>query len=105
MIFGKPKDWEKEKKALYEKVKRFAVIDWTDLDKLLGTSVKKIYIYYKNYVVEERPFNNAEVKFLSKFMPVVDLTEGRPFPEEFEVMPRRISILGRLNLVDLRLPE
>jgi len=105
MIFGKPKDWDKEKKALYEKVKRFAVIDWTDLDKLLGTSVKKIYIYYKNYVVEERPYNEAEVKFLSKFMPVVDLTEGRPFPKEFEKIPRNASILGRLNLLDLQLPE
>ena len=105
MIFGKVKDWNRVKKALYSSIGRFAVIDWFDLDKLLGTHVKKIYIYYKQYVIEERPYNQAEVKFLRKFMPVVDLTGGRPYPSEFEKVPRKISVIGRLNLIDLNMPE
>lgn len=103
MFWKKVKDWGKIKKALYKKVKRFAVIDFTDLDKLLGTNMKKIYIYYENYVIEERPYSEAEVKWLKKFMPVIDLTGGRPYPEEYEKIPPKAIILGRLNLMDLGL--
>jgi len=103
MIFGGPKDWGKIKKAIQNKVGRFAVIDWFELDKFLGTHVKKIYIYDGQYVVDERPFSWAEVKFLKKYMPVIDLTQGRPYPEHFEKIPRHIAIAGRLNLVDLNL--
>jgi len=103
MIFKKPKDWEKIKEILYKKVGRFAVIDWFELDKFLGTHVKKIYIYEGRYVIEERPFSWAEVRFLRKYMPVIDLTKGRPYPEEFEKIPRKIAIMGRLNLIDLNI--
>jgi len=103
MIFfwRKPKDWDKVKEALYKKAGTFAVIDFTDLDKLLGTGKKKIYIYNQNYIVEEREYNEVEVKWLKKFIPVVDMTEGRPYPEEFEKIPPKVAIIGRLNLMDL----
>ena len=57
MFFDKAKDWNKVKEILYKKAGRFAVIDWFELSKILGTNVKKIYIYENNYIVDERPFN------------------------------------------------
>jgi len=104
-MFGKVNDWDKVKQSLYKKVKRFAVIDFLDVDKLLGTGKKKIYIYYENYLIGERDYNEAEVKWLKKFMPVVDRTKGRPYPVEYEKIPPKVAILGRLNLLDLNLPE
>ncbi len=100
MIFGK-KDWFKEKRKLLSTIGTFAVIDWIDLDKLMGTNVKKIYIYNGEYIVDERPYNEVEVKYLKKFMPVVDLTRGRPYPEDFEKIPKFWKVFGRLNLADL----
>jgi len=102
-IFSKKPDWDKVKKNLQKRIGRFAVIDWFELDRLLGTNTKKIYIYDGEYVIAERPFSWAEVKFLKRYMPVVDLTKGRPFPEQFEKIPRKVTILGRLNLLDLNL--
>ena len=99
------KDWGKVKKALYNRVGKFAVVDWFELDKFLGTHVKRIYIYYRNYIISEKPYSEADAEWLRKFMPVVDLTEGRPYPEEFEKIPRHVAIIGRLNLMDLNLPE
>jgi hypothetical protein len=101
-MFGKI-DWDEYKENLFKNIKTFAVIDWTDFDKFLGTDVKKIYIYSGGYVVSEIPYNEVEVKHLSKFMPVVDLTGGRPYPEDFEKVPKFWSIFGRLNLAELEI--
>lgn len=101
MMFGKKIDWFRYRMELHKKIGVFAVVDWTDFDKFLGTGMKKIYIYSGEYLIDERPYNEVEVKHLSKHIPVVDLTGGRPYPEDFENVPKFYSIFGRLNLSDL----
>jgi len=100
---AKVKNWQDEWIKLARKVGRFAVITWSHYDHLLGTDIKKIYVYEGEYVVDIRPYSEVEVTMLKKYMPVVDSTKGRPYPETYSKVPPTDFVLGRLHLLDLYL--
>ena len=100
---AKVKDWQEEWNELVKKVGTFAVVTWSPYDFVLGTNVKKIYIYKGEYIVDVRPYSNVEVKFLKKHIPVVDVTKGLPYPKTYKKIPPIDFVLGRLHLLDLYL--
>jgi len=102
-LFRKVIDYREKIKRIAEKIGMRAEIDWIELDHALGTRVKKIYIYNGMKIVGTLPFNRVLVDDLKRHMPVVDLTGGRPYPEEYEKMPRKAVIMGRFNLIDLNI--
>jgi len=95
------KDWTRTKEKLSKLIGVWAQIDWADPDYFLGTSVKRIFFYQGVDLIGSEPFSETRVKMLRREIPVVDLTEGRPLPPHFIELPRRIIILGRLNLAEL----
>jgi len=96
-------DWEEKEKKLAEKVGIHVQIDWFELDHRLGTSVKRIYWYKGRRLIDIEPYNEDRISVLKEHIPVVDLTEGKPYPEQFKKIPRKYAIIGRLNLIDLEL--
>ena len=103
MFFSKPVDYEEEIKKKAEKVGVYAQIDWFELDHALGTHVKRIFIYKGTKIIGTLPFNKIYIDELKKDIPVVDMTKGRPYPIEFEKMPRKVAVMGRFNLIDLNI--
>ncbi len=102
MILGRKKiDWSKHKEAIVSRLGRWFLIDFTQMDELLGTSVKKIWVYEGDRLIGEMPFSRARARFLEKYYPVIDNTKNLPYPEHFIKIPRKAVVLGRLNLVDL----
>jgi len=97
------KDWTKVIDRLAEKVGLYAQIDWIEIDYWLGTAVKRIFFYHKGELIGSEPFSENRVNQLRKSIPVVDLTEEAPYPPFFLKLPRRIIVLGRLNLAELGL--
>jgi len=99
----KKKNWEKIREKLYKKIGQFALIDFTPFDNILGVGVKKIYIYNDRYVIGEKVYNEINVRKFKKFIPVVDVTNGSPYPKHFKKLPPSIYVLGRLSLYELGL--